>query len=862
MIKQYNLGANDIASLLGVGFSDPSKIIKNKIDGSKEEHDTTTQELLDRGNRFEPVVRNLFQERHGINIQETGLKRHLEYKFITASPDGYFQNKQGLFGIGQFLTEFKVRTELSQKIPMKYWVQMQVQMAVWNMPHCVYCENVIAETETPPEQQAPIPIPAPSPAQTPTSIPAQTPTPTQTLTWNKKTYYWQLKEYREQVVPRDEAWWESVLPKICGYWNLVESGREQGSVSARSRKRKVEQMDQSAGEEVRKRRKFLEQQEQIIQPYMLSNYFRSDPLLDWLNLHGPPDRRDTEVNFFLTMIRNKNREFNHLVTNYITNRFPQSVYNVCPEPFKIASDQASYVELHKLGFTFEAVEQTNAAMERKVPIIFNPCFNVSLPSYPYPFGGRADMIVLNRYIGDLLDIVEVPEGPEDVYTIVNFKYATINLRADKIHLLNNPKQKVYKANLWLLNSALGVQQGYVSAQCYIIGRKYDFTKRGITYRINNAFQGVGTVDFEEGGIDESYDIECRKALEWLQLIRTPEAKCWNPFSPQDECSDGNMFPNMKNASDYPWHEYKREIAIAIKDITLMPHCGPKVRNYARERGVTEWQNLTPESIIYNRGKLLDRIMQFVNVNKESEQACCAFPERSIQRLTRKGYIRGRPCVEFYLDFEAIGNMYDDFSQFPNASSQAMIFLIGLIVVDNVTGKCNYVSYLIDKLDHDAERVMVDKMLKDMKAERERHEQDFAPVYFWSNAENYMLKRAMGPDVVQEHGLTMVDLCKAFRESGLILPGQLGYGLKDVAKNMYRYGMIQTTWDESADVTSGLNATIQAMKTYNYRDTETRRQYFRNIIDYNYVDCKVMEEILEYLRDEATRPAPGDIDQDS
>ena len=99
---------------------------------------------------------------------------------------------------------------------------------------------------------------------------------------------------------------------------------------------------------------------------------------------------------------------------------------------------------------------------------------------------------------------------------------------------------------------------------------------------------------------------------------------------------------------------------------------------------------------------------------------------------------------------------------------------------------------------------------------------------------------------------MIDLCKAFRESGMILPGQMGYGLKGIAKTMYKYGMIETTWKESSEVTSGLNATVEAMKTYNSqcRDVETCKKYFRELIDYNYVDCKVMEEILEYIRSES------------
>jgi hypothetical protein len=305
---------------------------------------------------------------------------------------------------------------------------------------------------------------------------------------------------------------------------------------------------------------------------------------------------------------------------------------------------------------------------------------------------------------------------------------------------------------------------------------------------------------------------------------------------------------MKNATDFPWQGYKREIAVAIKDITLMHQCGPKARAFAHKRGVTQWVDLTPETIASH----VASVMQFVDMNRPSDNGAepPSIRTEGLNQISKKGYVRMRPKVEFYMDFESIGNTYDDFSQFPEARSVAMIFLIGLIVVDNVRGTSKYISYLIDKLDHRSERAMTEKMLLDIKTAREQYGQDFAPIYFWSNAENYMLERAMGKDVATRNALKMIDLCKAFRESGMILPGQMGYGLKGVAKTMHRYGMIETTWKESAEVASGLNATIEAMKTYNQRDPETRKKYFRELIDYNYVDCKVMEEILEYVRSKA------------
>lgn len=855
IIKQYNFGANDIASLLGCGFNDPSQVVQNKITGVEPTFDESTQRLLDRGTRYEPVVRDLFCQRHGVSIRETGLLRHRNHDFITASPDGFCSNPKGVFGIGPFLVEYKVRSELSVQIPLKYWIQMQVQMEVWNVDHCVYCENVIEEQD------------------------------------HQAQGVWKLKEYREHVVARDPQWWQSVLPKIQGYWRLVEVGRAQIGARTRARKRKRDETETASGEtmsneaasngsngsnenketvsndeaghEVKKRRLFLESKEQLIQPYMLGNYFRSDPLLDWLNLYGPTERRDTDPNPFMTMIRNKNRTFNHLVCQHILGLYPDSTTNACPEPFQPPSSVLdSDVELYKLGFTFEALERTRAAMSRQVPIILNPCFMSTLPSYPYPFGGRADMIILNHYVPQVLGVPSSPDSPDNAYVVVNFRYATINLRADRTHLLNNAKQRVYKAHIWLLNAALGVQQGHVPVRGYIIGRKYDFRKRGVTYRITNALEGVGTVDFDDGGVDEEYEQQCREALEWLQTVRSTDAPSWDPFRPETSegtAAEPHMYPNMKNMSDYPWHSYKEEIAQHIKEVTSMYHCGPKVRKYAHERGVTEWTRLTPETIKYRSGPILDRIMQFVQMGQSGGSAAPApapapaFGTAAMDRMSKKGYIRGRPCVEFYLDFEAIGNLYDDFSRFPESSDGAMIFLIGLIVVNNVQGTRRYQSYLVDKLNHSSERQMVSKMLSDIQTERQRHDQDFAPVYFWSNAENYMLRRAMGPDVVKVNHLVMVDLCKAFKECGLVLPGQIGYGLKSVAKTMYSHGMISTTWKTTNQIADGLNAAIEAAKTYDHRDDASRRNYFRELIDYNYVDCKVMEEILEYLRSQQSTP---------
>ena len=79
------------------------------------------------------------------------------------------------------------------------------------------------------------------------------------------------------------------------------------------------------------------------------------------------------------------------------------------------------------------------------------------------------------------------------------------------------------------------------------------------------------------------------------------------------------------------------------------------------------------------------------------------------------------------------------------------------------------------------------------------------------------------------------------------PGQIGYGLKHVAKAMKKHNLIQTIWDTNNSVSDGIDAAAEALKAYdNYSDAD-KHVYFRNVIDYNYVDCKVMQEIVNMLR---------------
>lgn len=780
-IKRRNFGGNDCASLLGHGFQEPSQVIKHKILGIED--DLSHVARVQKGLRYEDVVRQRFAQRHGISIRETGLRFHRKYKWLTASPDGYSPELKAL-------TEFKVREDISVGgIPYKYWIQMQIQMEVWDVNTCYYCENKVREYQSLDEYLADYKAGE-----------------SDILDVSGTKYYWRLLEFREEIIARDSNWFKSVLPTLERSWKLVIAGRS-------TKKRKNNSDDSDESEEIQKRLKYLDEHQDMLYPYMLTNFIHNDPLLDWLNIYGPEDKKDHDGPSILGFMSRKNREFALHVRQYIKTHLTDIDYvdlDECELPDEIIDNT------EKPSFSYEKAEATQSAMDNNVPIIFGAYIKAET-DYGQ-LGGRVDMLI--RSDTGILNIhslnKDFNDGEEDSsidgeengessstettgwYRVVSFRYATINLTSDGTHLLNNSKQKNYKIQAWFLNYILGQK----SAKSYVIGRRYKSTHEVS----NSSFDTIGTIDFAD--IDKDYNVKGIDALKWLRSI--PE-----------QIDETTLMPNMKNHSDFPWHSYKCEMATRIYDITKMYMCGPKIRQHAIQCGVTDWRNLTPTSLKFRKGSLRNRIMMFVKANT------VGYRKTQIQLPATKSY---------FIDFEAITNIHDSFTTFPAAEDHSMIFLIGVVANDV------FKSYLAQDMSPDEERRIITNMLDYIDSD--------GLVYYWGNAEKTLLTRAKGkyPDLSDRiDALKLVDLCTIFRSEGFVLENLMNYGLKHVSKVLYDVGHITTIWPDTSYIKDGLCAMIEALKCYNKSVDVDEEDIFTNIIEYNYIDCKVMQDIVSYLQ---------------
>ena len=103
-----------------------------------------------------------------------------------------------------------------------------------------------------------------------------------------------------------------------------------------------------------------------------------------------------------------------------------------------------------------------------------------------------------------------------------------------------------------------------------------------------------------------------------------------------------------------------------------------------------------------------------------------------------------------------------------------------------------------------------------------------------------------PDI-QLPRFKMINLLNYFKQEPITIQGCFGYGLKEIVKQLYNLKLIENQW---SDDTSGLDAMIKIIKTSEealIKNIPIKRfTEIKKIIYYNYMDCRVIVDILKML----------------
>ena len=128
-----------------------NQIIYEKCQPIKEENDKSkmvnVNSTLHWGQKYEPLSVLIYEYLYNTKIEDFGCIQHEKYTFLGASPDGInIDSNSHLYGR---MLEIKniVNREITGIPKKEYWIQMQLQMEVWNLDECDFLETKFTEYE-------------------------------------------------------------------------------------------------------------------------------------------------------------------------------------------------------------------------------------------------------------------------------------------------------------------------------------------------------------------------------------------------------------------------------------------------------------------------------------------------------------------------------------------------------------------------------------------------------------------------------------------------------------------------------------------------------------------------------------------
>lgn len=577
------------------------------------------------------------------------------------------------------------------------------------------------------------------------------------------------------------------------------------------------------------------------------NHVLNDPLLDWLNLYGEQDgfQRDTDLSGYdprtdLTLfLFRQGSAFEAAVVAHLRTLTPVATIAHGPEDIR---------DLRK-------AEETFAAMKRGELVVHQGVLrDADTRTY-----GAPDLLVrsdeLQRLFPDAITAEAASMTAPDLgserwhYRVVDIKFTTLGLLAGG-QLDNAESAPAYKAQMFVYNRALGRLQGYLPPEGHLLGRGWRQTVKDQTHRGTSCMERLAPVNqdysFSSG---RSIAEAVRAAADWVRRVRR-EGSGWVVLP---EPSVDELRPNMKNEGDSPWHAAKQRIGQELGELTLLWQVGVEKRRAANGAGVVRWTDSACTA--YNVGvagqKQQPTLQAILDVNRSDDRE----PVQPDHIHTAEDEWRPEPPLEFYVDFETVEDLDDDFSLIPQKDGQPLIFMIGCGHIEN--GEWQYACFTVDELTEASEAAIIDAWFNHMTAVRQLLDPDGDEprLFHWWHHEPTWLETQYNSAKARHPGNDWpsprwFDFCtRVMTAEPVVVRGAFEFKLKPVTKAMHELGLVETLWEEGP--TDGLGAMVGAWscakKAREHGCMLSETELMQEIMRYNEVDCRAMMEIIRYLR---------------
>ena len=487
-------------------------------------------------------------------------------------------------------------------------------------------------------------------------------------------------------------------------------------------------------------------------------------------------------------------------------------------------------------------EKTIENMKNGVPIINQAV----LYNFEHKVFGSADLLVRSDYINKLSNVKLLNE--EDInlkapllnkyhYRVIDIKFSKLHFNSDSVTIRNNNNIKPFKTQIAIYNLALGEMQGYLPNQSYILGNGWilnkTINKQKIEESESNPFDKLGIIDYKEK--DKKYYNSALDAVNWIKELNERD-----DFT-HDPPNDLRIYPNMCNSYDGFYHEIKKKIANKYNEITNIWNCGYENRENLFNKNIMSWKdsNCNSKNLGIKGKKTSELVDNILNFNRKRDKII------NIDKLNHNIDNWRNNDLTFYVDFETIGSILLNSNQKTKLNIEGdYIFMIGIGWKCPDDGEWKYKCLYVNQITLIEEKRVI-KEFNNLILNLEDKYKTNAKVIHWSNAEKSFYNKVNLRYGNIFKNINWFDLLRFFKDNNILILDSLNFSLKSIATNMYKYGLIQSTWDD--DLVSGSDAMFFSWQEYIKYDNINSSNKFKDVIFYNEIDCKTMYEIFEYLK---------------
>lgn len=556
--------------------------------------------------------------------------------------------------------------------------------------------------------------------------------------------------------------------------------------------------------------------------------------MDWLDLYH--DKK----NIKLLKLQKQNNYFNNNHLFKLGHQFENKIYNDLLQKYP---NDCVLLSRDNEQITEKTFNKTLYHIHKQTPIILQ----AHLMNKNLKLRGIADIIIRSDYINKIfknkiLEDTEIYYNNKLYYLVIDVKYSNMTLCANGKFIRNNDRYKAYKGQLLIYNLIIGKIQNYIPRYCYIMAKSWKIDSTINYSQGYSCYDLLGVIDYKT--FDNKYIKLTQQSIDWVRNVRN-NGHNWDIYNPHID----EMCLNASNTIDDIWTDVKKEILKQTKDITCVWMLSPEHRNKARKLGITKYTDprLTIKILGLSNNHTSNVIDNILKINQQSTYNILPLKIKNKILDWHKTY-----PTDFYIDFETINQtlLIKEVSNInDNSNFSDFIFMIGIGFIENDEWK--YFNLTADTITTTEENQLLKEMVKFIiKHKNKVDPEDKYPIrlFHWSPAEKTHFTRVINRndkilDTILNYDILWVDLCDIFIKTPIVVRGATTFKLKDIANSMFSLNLIPTSWTNSLN--SGLNAMLSAAEYY--RNDLKEKNIIIEIEEYNMIDCKVMWDIVKYLR---------------